>query len=224
MIDTRAIATSRNGMDSTTSMSRASTVSTMPPRKPAASPTTTPIDDGEERSRRRRRAARSGRRRRSGRGCRGRGRRCPSQKSPFGRARQAVRRQPGVAVLLVRRVPGDQPRTAARRSPSATISTMTTQRDHRHPVAAQPLPGQRPRAAALDASAATASSALGCGMRASLGSVGSRGASGHGRRADDAPDSLRAAASLGAGAGRDRSRCRRCRGWPARGPRRRVSG
>ena len=43
VMDTRAIATSRNGIDSTTSIRRARIVSTTPPRKPAARPTTTPI-------------------------------------------------------------------------------------------------------------------------------------------------------------------------------------
>ena len=45
--ETSAIATSRNGTHSTTSISRASTVSTMPPRNPAASPTHDADDDGE---------------------------------------------------------------------------------------------------------------------------------------------------------------------------------
>jgi hypothetical protein len=40
---TRAIATSRNGMDNTTSMSRAKIVSAQPPKKPATRPTTTPV-------------------------------------------------------------------------------------------------------------------------------------------------------------------------------------
>ena len=67
------------------------------------------------------------------------------------RGHAAARRgQAGVAVLLVRRVPGEVARTAARRPPSATISDDDHERDHRDPVPAQPLPGERPRAAALD--------------------------------------------------------------------------
>src|SRR6266542_2811044 len=41
-IETRAIAKSRKGNESTTSISRPSAVSTTPPRKPASRPTTTP--------------------------------------------------------------------------------------------------------------------------------------------------------------------------------------
>src|SRR3954447_4827360 len=41
--ETSAIATSRNGTDSTTSISRARIVSVIPPRNPAASPSTTPM-------------------------------------------------------------------------------------------------------------------------------------------------------------------------------------
>ena len=47
VIETSAMATRRNGIDRTMSTSRASSVSTMPPRKPATRPMTTPIVDGQ---------------------------------------------------------------------------------------------------------------------------------------------------------------------------------
>ena len=80
VMETRAMATSRNGMQRTTSMSRARRVSTMPPRKPAAMPDHDADHDRQQRSRPRRRPARPGRRRRRGPACRGPGRRCRTRR------------------------------------------------------------------------------------------------------------------------------------------------
>ena len=148
-IETSAIAKSRNGKESTTSIERARTVSIDAAevarragrrrrrRRPRAS------------SRRRRRAARSGRRRRPGRARRGRGRRCRTGTCSSGPRGRPSRRQADVAVLLVRargRRGGDERRDDR----ESAISTMTTSADDRDPVAAQPRPGELPRAPALD--------------------------------------------------------------------------